>query len=154
MLPACATSTASHNTVQSTRTYSRNRADRPSKKRKILSWPEQVQLVKGLELDLQDLQEYPELRQAARGQWPPLASQQAIGGADKKKAKEDESLLIPEMSHTFQPDGVEQQHLGRSFQDLLDDPGFAAVHSSSGQLLKSAQVHCCHSHQMSMICAS
>ena len=136
VVPACATKRASPHTVQSTRTYSSNRAIRLFKRRKTTAQAARAQLARGLHLGLQGLQDFPELRQAALGQWPPMASEKA--------AAADTS----EISDTVQPDTAEDKHLCRPFQELLDDPGFG--HRSPGQVCKPAQVHCCHLHHMSM----
>ena len=58
-------STASHNTTHSTRTYGSDSA-RPLKKRKTGTPAERVQIGAGL-----DWEEFPELKQATLGQWPP-----------------------------------------------------------------------------------
>ena len=89
-VPACASrddsssrdSTASHNTVHSMGTYSTNSAAPLLKKRKTGTHAERVQLDWG-----SSLKEYPELRQAALGQWPrrswkeqgPAAGQAPVG---------------------------------------------------------------------------
>ena len=140
VVSAWAKKRASPHTVQSTRTYSSNRAIRLFKRRKTNAQAARAQLARGLHLGLQGLQEFPELRQAALGQWPPMASEKAAA-AD-----------ISEISGTVQPDRAEDKHSYRSFQELLADPDFG--HRSPGQLCKFAQVHCCHLHHMSMVDAS
>ena len=72
-VPACASShagtsgdsTGSHNTTHSMRAYGSDCAG-PSKKRKTGTSARQVKNKWGL-----DLEEFPELKQAALGQWPP-----------------------------------------------------------------------------------
>lgn len=104
---ARASSTGSHNTERSTGIYRHNRAEPPLKRRKTSAQAEWVY----------DLKEFPELRKAAQGLWPSRTTDQATG---------TNTALISQPSHTVQPDRVEQQHAFEPFQEVLDDPGFAA----------------------------
>ena len=108
-VPACPSSrdktsgdsTPSYKTIESTRTYGSD-STRPWKKRKTGTPAERVQPRWGLELE-----EFPELKQAALGQWPPKrskgqepAASQAMIGQLPKMHSADASDSLPGVLNT------------------------------------------------------